>query len=146
MPDLEKIIFNRSNNIVQNKDSIYNYQPLEYSIDELQQKNSSIFNLLSNKIDSNSHVLSSAYIGIPIKKLNLKFNQVRIIYGDISKSDILWLIKAQGSKNYILIKKDSPKKFFIFFKFIKIEKIFNKIYQVKTFLNISNFFLSFIYV
>ena len=110
MSDLEKIIFNRLNHIVQSKDSIYNYQPLEYSIDELQQKNSSIFDLLSSKIDSNSHVLSSAYLGIPIKKLNLKFNQIRIIYGDIAKSDILWLIKAQGSKNYILIKKDSSKK------------------------------------
>ena len=29
---------------------------------------------------------------------------------NIAKSDILWLIKAQGSKNYILIKKDSSKK------------------------------------
>ena len=29
MPDLEKIIFNRSNNIVQNKDSIYNCNNLK---------------------------------------------------------------------------------------------------------------------
>ena len=109
MYDLEKIIINRLQFTLESKDSVYNYHPKEYSINELQQKNISMLNLLSDKIDSSSKILSSAYAGIPLKKLNLQFNQVKIIYSEITKSDILWLVSSQGSKNYLLLNKENSK-------------------------------------
>ena len=101
----EKIISYRFQDKIVSRDSVYNYQPKVYSLEQLKQKEQSLINLFEKKIDKKSLILSSAYIGLPLKKLNLSYEQVKIIYGDISKSDVMWFVSAEGPNNYLLIKK-----------------------------------------
>lgn len=103
--DFEKIISYRFQDKIVSRDSVYNYQPKVYSLEQLKQKEQSLINLFEKKIDKKSLILSSAYIGLPLKKLNLSYEQVKIIYGDISKSDVMWFVSAEGPNNYLLIKK-----------------------------------------
>ena len=50
-------------------------------------------------------------IGYPLNKLSLRYDQIKIIYGDISESDLIWFISAEGANNYLLIKKINSEKF-----------------------------------
>lgn len=109
--DLKKIVTNRFQQIVISRDSIYNYNPTEYSLEELRIKTDSIYNFLKDRVDESSSILSSAYIGLPLKKLGLRYDQIKIIYGDISESDLIWFISAEGANNYLLIKKINSEKF-----------------------------------
>ena len=96
--------------MVESKDSVFDYQPKEYSNEELIEKSNSMFSFLEKNISTNSFILSSAYIGLPLKKLNLSYGQVRVIFGSISPSDINWLSSAPQKENFILIKKEQKEK------------------------------------
>jgi len=108
--DFEKIFANRFLGVVESKDSVFDYQPKEYSNEELIEKSNSMFSFLEKNISTNSFILSSAYIGLPLKKLNLSYGQVRVIFGSISPSDINWLSSAPQKENFILIKKEQKEK------------------------------------
>ena len=66
---------------------------------------------MKDRVDESSSILSSAYIGIPLNRLGLRYDQIKIIYGDISESDLTWFKSAEGANNYLLIKKVNSEKF-----------------------------------
>tara|TARA_B100000767_G_scaffold275535_1_gene313121 strand:- start:1257 stop:2909 length:1653 start_codon:yes stop_codon:yes gene_type:complete len=107
IPVMKDNFFQRLDYQVVSRDSLYRYSPFINSYKDMNSKNEELYEVLQNRVNQNTKILSHAYIGFPFRRLNMSYNQVTIIQHKLTSEDIDSFEALKDSSRYMLLRKET---------------------------------------
>ena len=107
IPAMKANFFERLNDQVLSRDSLYRYKPLINSLEDMESKNDDLYRVLQDRVSKNTTILSHAYIGFPFSRLNMSYDQVTIIQRKLTSKDIDSFASLKDASRYMLLRKET---------------------------------------